>query len=145
MEQDSQLIIGKIQAEKIVGDLAKQKITIVSGMARGIDSIAHRIALKNKSRTIAVLGSGLNVIYPPENKKLFDEIADSGIILTEYVLDTKPDAVHFPKRNRIISGLSLGTVVIETGVTGGAMQTAALALDQGRRFLLFPKPGNQAI
>jgi len=134
---------GKIQAEKIVSDLADQKITIVSGMARGIDSIAHRTALKNKSRTIAVLGSGLNVIYPPENKKLYDEISESGVVITEYSLDTKPDAVNFPKRNRIISGLSLGCVVIETGITGGAMQTAALALDQGRE--VFAIPGNLGI
>ncbi len=131
---------GKIQAEKIVTDLAQQKITIISGMARGIDSIAHRITLKNKSRTIAVLGSGLNVIYPPENKKLYDEISESGVVITEYNLDTKPDAVNFPKRNRIISGLSLGCVIIETGITGGAMQTAALALDQGRE--VFAVPGN---
>ena len=126
-----------------MSDLADQKITIVSGMARGIDSIAHRTALKNKSRTIAVLGSGLNVIYPPENKKLYDEISESGMVLTEYNLDTKPDAVNFPKRNRIISGLSLGCVVIETGITGGAMQTAALALDQGRE--VFAIPGNLGI
>jgi DNA processing protein len=134
---------GKIQAEKIVNDLAQQKITIVSGMARGIDSIAHRTALKNKSRTIAVLGSGLNVIYPAENKKLYDEISQSGAVITEYCLDTKPDAINFPKRNRIISGLSLGCVVIETGITGGAMQTAALALDQGRE--VFAVPGNLGI
>ncbi|OGU42646.1 MAG: DNA protecting protein DprA [Ignavibacteria bacterium RIFOXYB2_FULL_35_12] len=134
---------GKIQAERIISELAEQNITIVSGMARGIDSIAHRIALKNKSRTIAVLGSGLNVIYPPENKKLYDEISESGVVITEYSLDTKPDAVNFPKRNRIISGLSLGCVIIETGITGGAMQTAALALDQGRE--VFAVPGNLGI
>jgi len=134
---------GKIQTEKIVSDLANQKITIVSGMARGIDSIAHRTALKNKSRTIAVLGSGLNVVYPPENKKLYDEISESGVVITEYSIDTKPDAVNFPKRNRIISGLSLGCVIIETGITGGAMQTAALALDQGRE--VFAIPGNLGI
>lgn len=131
---------GKIQTEKIVKELAEQKITIVSGMARGIDSIAHKTALKNKSRTIAVLGSGLNVIYPPENKKLYEEISDAGVVITEYSLDTKPDAVNFPKRNRIIAGLSLGCVVIETGISGGAMQTAALALDQGRD--VFAVPGN---
>lgn len=134
---------GKIQAEKIVTDLARQKITIVSGMARGIDSIAHKTALINAGRTIAVLGSGLNVIYPPENKKLYDEIVESGAVVTEYSLDTKPDAVNFPKRNRIISGLSLGCVVVETGITGGAMQTAALALDQGRE--VFAVPGNLGI
>lgn len=134
---------GKIQTEKIVSDLANQKITIVSGMARGIDSIAHKTALKNGSRTIAVLGSGLNVVYPPENKKLYDEIFESGVVITEYSIDTKPDAVNFPKRNRIISGLSLGCVVIETGITGGAMQTAALALDQGRE--VFAIPGNLGV
>ncbi len=134
---------GKIQAEKIVTDLAKQNITVVSGMARGIDSIAHRTTLKNNGRTIAVLGSGLNVIYPPENKKLYDEISEAGVVITEYTLDTKPDAINFPKRNRIISGLSLGCVVIETGITGGAMQTAALALDQGRE--VFSIPGNLGV
>lgn len=134
---------GKIQTEKIVTELANQKITVVSGLARGIDSIAHKTALKYKSRTIAVLGSGLNVIYPPENKKLYEEISESGVVLTEYPLDTKPDAVNFPKRNRIISGLSLGCVVVETGISGGAMQTAALALDQGRE--VFAIPGNLGI
>jgi DNA processing protein len=134
---------GKIQTEKIVTDLANQKITIVSGMARGIDSIAHKTALKSGSRTIAVLGSGLNVIYPPENKKLYDEISDSGVVITEYSIDTKPDAVNFPKRNRIISGLSLGCVIVETGITGGAMQTASLALDQGRE--VFAVPGNLGV
>ncbi|NWF88288.1 MAG: DNA-protecting protein DprA [Ignavibacteriaceae bacterium] len=134
---------GKIQTEKIVTELSEQKITIVSGLARGIDSIAHKTALKNNNRTMAVLGSGLNVIYPPENKKLFDEIAERGVIITEYSLDTKPDAVNFPKRNRIISGLSLGCIIIETGTTGGAMQTAALALDQGRE--VFAIPGNLGV
>lgn len=134
---------GKIQTEKIVAELTQQKITIISGMARGIDSIAHKTALKNKSRTIAVLGSGLNVIYPPENKKLYDEIAERGVIISEYNMDAKPDAVNFPKRNRIISGLSLGCVVIETGTTGGAMQTASLALDQGRE--VFAVPGNLGV
>jgi DNA processing protein len=134
---------GKIQTEKIVTDLATQKITIVSGMARGIDSIAHKTAIKSGSRTLAVLGSGLNVIYPPENKKLYDEISDSGVVITEYSIDTKPDAVNFPKRNRIISGLSLGCVIVETGITGGAMQTASLALDQGRE--VFAVPGNLGV
>lgn len=131
---------GKQQAENITGELSKLSITIVSGMARGIDSISHRIALRNGGRTIAVIGSGLNVVYPPENKKLFDEIVERGLIISEYELDTKPDAVNFPKRNRIISGLSLGTIIIETGITGGAMQTARFALDQNRE--VFAIPGN---
>ena len=134
---------GKIQTEKIASDLARQNITIVSGMARGIDSISHRSALKIGKRTIAVTGSGLDVVYPPENKKLYDEIAEKGLIITEYELGAKPDAVNFPKRNRIISGLSLGCVVVETGIAGGAMQTAAFALDQNRE--VFAVPGNLGI
>lgn len=134
---------GKIQAEKITEELVSQNITIVSGMARGVDSISHRTALKNNGRTIAVIGSGLDVIYPPENKKLFDEISEQGLILSEFNLGTKPDAPNFPKRNRIIAGLTLGTVIIETGITGGAMQTARLALDQNRE--VFAIPGNLGV
>lgn len=134
---------GKLQTEKIVSELASQGITIVSGLARGIDSIAHKTAMKNNSRTIAVIGSGLDVIYPPENKKLFDEISEKGVIISEFPLSTKPDAVNFPKRNRIISGISLGTLVIETGINGGAMQTARLALDQNRE--VFAVPGNLGV
>jgi DNA processing protein len=134
---------GKIQTEKITEELSLQGITIISGMARGVDSIAHRTALKSNGRTIAVIGSGLDVIYPPENRKLFDEIAERGLIISEFNLGTKPDAPNFPKRNRIISGLSLGTVIIETGITGGAMQTARLALDQNRE--VFAIPGNLGV
>jgi DNA processing protein len=131
---------GKVQAEKISMDLSKQGITIVSGMARGIDSIGHNAAIKSGGRTIAVIGSGLDVIYPAENKKLFDLISKNGAVISEFALGTKPDAQNFPRRNRIISGLSLGVIVIETGVQGGAMQTAALALDQNRE--VFALPGN---
>lgn len=134
---------GKIQTERITSDLASQGITIVSGMARGIDSIAHRSALKLKRRTIAVTGSGLDVIYPPENKKLYEEISECGLIITEYDIGAKPDAVNFPKRNRIISGLSLGCIVVETGTAGGAMQTASFALDQNRE--VFAVPGNLGV
>ncbi len=131
---------GKIQAEKFAADLALQNITIVSGMARGIDSIAQRTTLKNDRRTIAIIGSGMDVIYPPENKKLFEEITERGAVISEFKPGTKPDAQNFPRRNRIISGLSLGCIVIETGINGGAMQTASLALDQGRE--VFAVPGN---
>lgn len=134
---------GKIQAEKIVADLVAQNITIVSGLARGIDSIAHSSSLKNNGRTIAVVGSGLDVIYPAENKKLFNEIRDKGVIISEFNLGTIPNAENFPKRNRIISGLTLGTLVIETAITGGAMQTARLALDQNRE--VFAIPGNLGV
>ncbi len=131
---------GKLSAEKFSIELAKNNITIVSGLARGIDSVAHQAALKAGGRTIAVVGSGLDVIYPPENKKLFDEIKEKGIIISEYELGTKPDAQNFPKRNRIISGLSLGSIIIETKLNGGAMQTAAYAIDQNRE--VFAVPGN---
>lgn len=131
---------GKSIVEKFSTELAVKNITIVSGLARGIDSFAHEAALKVGGRTIAVTGSGLDVIYPPENKKLYDQIKESGVIITEFELGTKPDAQNFPRRNRIISGLSLGTLVVETMINGGAMQTAAYALDQNRE--VFAIPGN---
>lgn len=134
---------GKIQTERIISELALQGITIVSGLARGIDSIAHQTALKNGGRTIAVIGSGLDVIYPPENKNLFNKIYENGIVISEFPLGTKPDAQNFPRRNRIISGLSLGVIVFETAVNGGAMQTAHFALDQNRE--VFAIPGNLGV
>jgi DNA processing protein len=134
---------GKIQAEIIVRDLSSQGITITSGLARGIDSVAHTSALKAGGRTIAIIGSGLDVIYPPENRRLFEKIIDNGIIISEFPFGTKPDAQNFPRRNRIISGLSLGTVVIETANPGGAMQTASFALDQNRE--VFALPGNVGV
>ncbi len=134
---------GKIQAESLAADLTAQNITIISGMARGIDSISHSSALKNNGRTIAIIGSGLDVIYPPENKKLFEEISECGAVISEFKLGAKPDAQNFPRRNRIISGMSLGCIVIETGIEGGAMQTAAFALDQDRE--VFAVPGNLGV
>lgn len=134
---------GKMQAERLTAELVEQRITIVSGLARGIDSVAHSSALKNDRRTIAVLGNGLDVVYPPENRKLRDEIFEKGLVISENEIGTKPDAQNFPRRNRIISGLSLGTVVIESGDSGGAMQTAAFALDQNRE--VFCVPGNLGI
>jgi len=134
---------GKVQAEKIAADLSSQGITIISGLARGIDSIAHAAALKNNGRTVAVIGSGLDVIYPPENKKLFHEISEKGLVVSEFNLGAKPDAVNFPKRNRIISGLSLGCIVVESGIPGGAINTASYALDQNRE--VFAVPGNLGV
>ncbi len=134
---------GKVQTERLTSELVHEGITIVSGMARGIDSIAHITTLKENGRTVAIIGSGLDVIYPPENKKLFQEISEKGLIISEYPPGTQPDAQNFPKRNRIISGLSLGTVVIETGIKGGAMQTASFALDQGKE--VFAVPGNLGV
>ncbi len=131
---------GRKITENIVTDLIEQGLTIVSGLARGIDTVAHNIALQKKGRTFAVLGSGLDFIYPAENKKLFYSITENGSIITEYPFGTKPDAINFPRRNRIISGLSLGTIIIETDITGGAMLTAKYALDQNRE--VFAVPGN---
>jgi DNA processing protein len=134
---------GKIQAEKFAADLTRQNITTVSGMARGIDSITHSVSLKNGGRTIAVIGSGLDVIYPPENKKLYEQISENGAVISEFPLGTKPDATNFPRRNRLISGLSLGCIIIESDIKGGAMQTASLALDQNRE--VFALPGNVGV
>jgi len=114
---------GKQIAEKIGRELAKIGITIISGLAWGIDSIGHLSALKENSRTIAVFGSGLDVIYPPQNGKLAERIIQNGAILSEFFLGTKPERQNFPKRNRLISGLSLGVVIIEAGAKSGALLT----------------------
>ncbi len=128
------------QAEFFAEELSKNKLTIVSGLARGIDTYAHKSTLKNNGNTIAVLGNGLDYVYPPENKNLYKEIAEKGLLVSEYPLGTLPDAVNFPRRNRIISGLTLGTLVIETKLTGGSLLTASYALEQGRE--VFAVPGN---
>ena len=129
---------GKHQAMFFSRELSKQNLTIVSGLARGIDSISHKGALKENGQTIAVLGCGLDVVYPPENKKLFEKIKSEGIIVTEYKLGTKPDAFNFPNRNRIISGLSLGSLVVESRASGGSLQTARFALEQNREVFAIP-------
>lgn len=131
---------GIYQTEMIVQGLVEYDITIVSGLARGIDTVAHKTAVKSGGRTVAVIGSGLDVIYPPENKKLFNKIMENGLIISEFKCGTKPDAPNFPRRNRIISGLSLGTLVVESNISGGALQTASHALDQNRE--VFAIPGN---
>ena len=133
-------VYGRNVAKNISAELTNAGLTIVSGLARGIDSVAHRECLANGGRTIAVIGSGLDVVYPAENKELFARIKENGMIISEYLLGTKPDARNFPRRNRIISGLTLGTVIVETAINGGAMHTAAYALDQGRE--VFAVPGN---
>ncbi len=131
---------GRSITAKFSKELAEQNITIISGLARGVDSIAHRSAIKAGGRTIAVIGSGLDVVYPPENRALFNEITQNGVIISEFELGTKPDAQNFPRRNRIISGISLGTLVVESKKNGGAMQTANYAMDQNRE--VFAIPGN---
>ena len=129
---------GQTVAEMRTKELSALGFTITSGLARGIDTIAHTTALKSGGRTIAVIGSGLDVPYPPENRKLLEAITLQGAVVSEFPMGAKPDAVNFPRRNRIISGLSLGTLVVESGEDGGAMITASTALDQNREVFAIP-------
>lgn len=131
---------GKWASEKISGELAKLGITVVSGLAKGIDTESHKGALKENGRTIAVLGSGIDNIYPRTNEQLFNEISHSGCIVTEYPMGAQPLASNFPQRNRIISGLSLGVIVIEAKERSGSLITVEHAIQQGKE--VFAVPGN---
>lgn len=131
---------GKIVAKNISYQIAKNSIVTISGLAKGIDSIAHKETIKAKGKTIAVIGSGIDNIYPTENKELANEIIkNGGVILSEYVIGTKPEKMNFPARNRIISGLSNGVVVIEAKKKSGTMITVDFALEQGKEVFAVPR------
>jgi DNA processing protein len=125
-------------AEKCGESLSSVGISVVSGLARGIDTSAHRGALKEKGGTIAVLGCGIDVCYPPENRRLYDRIGEEGLLLSEYTLGERPLAYHFPERNRIIAGLSKGVLVVEASKKSGSLITARLGLEYGREVMAVP-------
>ncbi len=129
---------GLTAAYEIAFDLARAGVIVVSGMARGVDSSAHRGALDAGGRTIAVLGTGIDIVYPAENRELSEAIAASGLLLTEFPPGTAPEDWHFPRRNRIISGLSKAVVVVEAKEKSGSLITARLAADQGRDVMAVP-------
>ncbi len=131
---------GRQLTKDVAAFLAGNGVTVVSGLARGVDAIAHQAALDIGGRTIAVLGSGVDVIYPPEHRQLAEHISHSGAVLSDYPPGTKPDGINFPPRNRIISGLSRVTIVIEAGEKSGALITAKFAVEQGRE--VFAVPGS---
>jgi DNA processing protein len=125
-------------AEKIGETLSSVGITIVSGLARGVDAAAHRGALKEKGKTVAVLGCGIDICYPSENRRLFNTIGEEGLVLTEYAPGEEPLPYHFPERNRIIAGLSKGVLVIEASQKSGSLITARLGLEYGREVMAIP-------
>lgn len=131
---------GRWVCQEFARELSLKGITIVSGAAQGIDRIAHKTALENKGRTLAVLGNGLDIVYPRKNIDLYRDIPENGSLITEFSLGTEPFAYNFPQRNRIISGLSLATIVIEAEKKSGSLITAHESLDQGKN--VFAVPGN---
>jgi len=131
---------GRQVTEDLAAYLAQNGVTVVSGLARGVDAVAHQAALKAGGRTIAVLGSGVDRVYPPENAALAQKVIASGALVSDYAPGTPPEASNFPPRNRIISGLAAAVVIVEAGETSGALITAQFAADQGRE--VFAVPGN---
>lgn len=131
---------GLVHARRIASELSERSVTVVSGLARGVDTAAHTGALKGTGGTVAVTGCGLDVAYPPENSDLAIDISENGCVMTEYPLGTPPLKHHFPSRNRILSGISGGVVIVEAGLRSGAMITARWAADQGREVFAVPGP-----
>ena len=129
---------GREAADTLARYLARSDVTVVSGLARGIDSIAHRAALDTGGRTIAVFGSGLDIIYPSEHTRLAHEIEEVGALVSDHPLGARPEARHFPRRNRLISGMTLGTLVVEAGAASGALVTVRHALEQNREVFCVP-------
>jgi DNA processing protein len=133
---------GQSMAKTIAAGLSQAGISVVSGFALGIDRLAHLGGLRHQGRTIAVLGTGLDVIYPPQNKDLWSQMTEQGLILTEFAPGNEPDAHHFPRRNRIISGLCIGVVVVEAAQKSGSLITARLALEYNREVFAVPGQAN---
>ncbi len=133
-------LYGQQAAERLAYELALRGVTVISGLARGIDAAAHRGALRADGRTVAVLGSGMSRLYPPEHEALAAEVAERGAVLSEYPMGMAPLPHNFPRRNRVISGLSLGVVVVEAADRSGALITADMALEQGREVFAVPGP-----
>ncbi len=129
---------GKDIATEFSRELSQRNMTVVSGAAKGVDSIVHGSCLNASGKTIAVLGNGVDRVYPAENRKLYDDLVGNGLLISEFLMGSKPDAPNFPRRNRIISGLSLGTVVIEAAERSGSLITAYFALDQNREVFAIP-------
>ncbi len=133
-------VYGRQVAEEMARGLASNRVTVVSGLARGVDAIAHRTALESGGRTIGVLACGLDLVYPPEHKRLAEQMIERGAIMSDYALGTQPRSEFFPRRNRILSGISLGVLVVEGDIKSGALITARQALEQNRE--VFAVPGS---
>lgn len=131
---------GRQVAEEMAHQLTGHGITVISGLARGVDAIAHRTALESSGRTIGVLACGLDLVYPPEHKKLADQISENGALVSDYPLGTQPRGDYFPRRNRILAGMSLGVLVVEGDLKSGALITARIAVEQNRE--VFAAPGS---
>ena len=129
---------GKYICEKFTEKISKLGIPVISGFARGIDTIAHKVSLKNDNLTYAVFGCGADIVYPNDNMKLYSEIIERGAVLSEFPISSQPEKVNFPKRNRIISGISLGSLIIESGIKGGSLLTAEFAIDQNKEVFAVP-------